>query len=87
MILTPAHKELIKLLAAAAVEEFLEEQENPMPTVERIPIEKFYFDLLRNAFIYRPTGRVWKAAGVNAVVGRVEGMKATEWLKLYAVRR
>lgn len=40
MKLTPAHKELIKLLAEAAVEQFLEEQHNlleekPMETGER----------------------------------------------------
>jgi len=38
MKLTPAHKELIKLLAAAAVDEFLEEQqtqEKPMEPGER----------------------------------------------------
>ena len=57
MTLSFAHKELIKLLAAEAVEEFLEEQQ----TEE-------------------------KPAGVNAVVDRVEGMKATAWLKLYGER-
>lgn len=38
MKLTPAHRDLIKLLAVAAVEEFLEEQqipEKPMETGER----------------------------------------------------
>lgn len=56
-----------------------------MSTVERIPIEKFYYDPQRNKFIYRPSGQPWKAGGVNAALGKIEGMKATEWLRLYAV--
>lgn len=56
-----------------------------MPPVERIPIEQFYYDALRNQFIYRPTGQPWKVGGVNSILGTIEGMKATDWLRLYAV--
>lgn len=91
MKLTPDHKALIRLLAAEAVKQFLEEQQTqenvPMPATDQIPIEQFYFDPSRNKFIYRPTGQVWKRAGVDALVGPVEGMRATDWLKLYAVGR
>lgn len=49
----------------------------------RIPITEFTYDpITRKFFRY---GQEWKAAGVDAVVGRVEGMKATEWLKLHVV--
>lgn len=58
-----------------------------MPSTDQISIEQFYFDPIRNKFIYRPTGQVWKRAGVDVVVGRVEGMRATDWLKLHAVGR
>lgn len=87
MKLTPDHKALIRLLAAEAVEQFLEEQQTqeniPMSATDQVPIDQFHFDPIRNKFIYRPTGQVWKRAGVDAVVGRVEGMKATDWLKMY----
>ena len=40
----------------------------------RIPITQFTYDPDTRKFRYRPTGQVWKRAGVDAVVGRVEGM-------------
>ncbi|MBX3347787.1 MAG: hypothetical protein KF747_03500 [Nitrospira sp.] len=82
--LTPAHKELLKLLAAEAVDAYIAEN-NSMDKRIRIPIDQFTYDpITRKFFRY---GQEWKAAGVNAVVERVEGMKATEWLKLQAVGR
>ena len=53
--------------------------------MERIPIENFYYDPLRKKFIYRPSGKPWKAGGVNAALGTIDGLIATEWLRLYAV--
>lgn len=58
-----------------------------MPATDQIPIDHFYYDPLRKKFIYRPTGQVWKRAGVDALVGAVEGMRATDWLKQYTVGR
>ncbi len=58
-----------------------------MSIVERIPIENFYYDPLRRNFIYRPSGQPWKPGGVNAALGTIEGMKATDWLRLFAVGR
>jgi len=55
------------------------EKRNP----SRVPIDQFRYDPVTQEFIYRPTGQVWKRGGVDAVVGRVEGMRATEWLKRY----
>lgn len=92
MKLSPAHTELIKLLAAEAVDEFIENRTNVFRSrrsnhqenaMLRIPITEFTYDpITRKFFRY---GQEWKAAGVDAVVGRVEGMKATEWLKLHVV--
>lgn len=39
MSLLPAHKELIKLLAAEAVDQFLEEHPNLLQTQERKPMD------------------------------------------------
>lgn len=58
-----------------------------MSSTDQIPIDQFYYDPMRNKFIYRPTGQVWKRAGVDALVGPVEEMSATDWLKLHAVGR
>ena len=58
-----------------------------MPPVERIPIEHFYYDTFRNQFIYRPSGQVWKRAGVDAVLGTIEGVRASDWLRVHAVGR
>ena len=40
MKLTPAHKALIKLLAAAAVDEFLEEPQNLLHQTKEEPMER-----------------------------------------------
>ena len=58
-----------------------------MPTVERIPIEHFYYDPASNKYIYRPTGQAWTRAGVDALVGPIEGLRASDWLRLYGVGR
>lgn len=50
-----------------------------------IPITEFTYDpITRKFFRY---GQEWKAAGVNAVVGQVDGMKASDWLKRQVVGR
>ena len=53
--------------------------------LEKINITQFTYDPDTRKF-YR-AGQEWKRAGVDAVVGRVEGMKATEWLKRYGAQR
>ena len=61
-----------------------------MPEREKINITQFTYDPDTRKFRYRPTGQVWKRAGVDVVVRPVlhEGvrMKATEWLKRYGER-
>jgi hypothetical protein len=49
--------------------------------------------LLISEFVYVPRtrkfsryGTEWKAAGIDAAVGTVHGMKASQWLKLYGER-
>ena len=50
-----------------------------MSTVNRIPITEFSYDPLTPKFFR--FGQEWKRAGVDAAVGPIEGMKATDWLK------
>lgn len=55
------------------------------PPNKKLSVTEFTDDpITRKFFRY---GQEWKAGGVNALVGRVEGMKATDWLKLHAVGR
>jgi hypothetical protein len=51
----------------------------------RLPVNEFRYDPRTRKF-YR-FGVVWKAAGVNAALGTIDGIKATDWLKLFAVGR
>ena len=49
----------------------------------RIPLTEFVYLIPKNKFIYLPTGRPWVKGGVNVVFGLVEGMRATDWLKIH----
>lgn len=50
----------------------------------KLPISNFKYDPLTNKFIYLPSGARWVRCSVDIAVGPVEGMRATEWLKLHA---
>jgi hypothetical protein len=67
-------------------------KKQPKPKSEtHFKLTEFCYDEETRKFSYRPTGQLWKGAGVDAVVGPIlhEGvvMKATEWLKTYGERR
>ena len=69
------------------------EKELQVPTL-RQELEKIKARLPINEFRYDPEtrkfwrfGQVWKPAGVDAVVGPVDGMRASVWLKFYGARR
>ncbi|MEO7862718.1 MAG: hypothetical protein ABIU05_20240 [Nitrospirales bacterium] len=54
----------------------------------RIPIDQFSYDPDTRKFRYRPTGQVWKAGGIDALVEPVvhQGtlVKPSLWMKLQA---